>query len=70
MIAVKGNKEIKILEMQKENYLERGYTILDEYLKVVASPITKEEKIRQLEKENEELKAEIKKLKEANKKAK
>lgn len=70
MIAVKGNKEIKILEMQKENYLERGYTILDEDLKVVASPSTKEEKIRQLEKENEELKAEIKKLKEANKKAK
>lgn len=70
MIAVKGNKEVKILEMQKEAYLERGYKILDKDLKVIASPSTKEEKVDKLEKENEELKAEIKKLQEANKKAK
>lgn len=69
MIAIKGNKEIKILEMQKENYLERGYTILDEGLKVVASPSTKEEKIRQLEKENKELKAKLAKFEGRSKKA-
>lgn len=59
MIAVKGNKEIKILEMQKETYLERGYTILDKDLKVIATPSTTEEKIRQLEQENKELKAKL-----------
>jgi hypothetical protein len=59
MIAVKGNKEIKILEMQKENYLEKGYTILDKDLKVIASPSTKEEKIRQLEEENKELRTKL-----------
>ena len=55
MIAVKGNKEIKILEMQKETYLERGYRILDKDLKVIANPSTKEEKISRLEKQVEDL---------------
>lgn len=68
MIAVKANKEIKILEMQKETYLEKGYKILDKDLKVIATPSTKEEKIRKLEEENKKLKAEIKKSQEANKK--
>lgn len=70
MIAIKGNKEIKILEMQKNDYLEKGYTILDEDLKVIASPSTKEEKIRQLEKENKELKAKLGKFETKNKKDK
>lgn len=68
MIAVKGNKEIKILEMQKETYLEKGYKILDKDLKVIATPSTKEEKISKLEEENKKLKAEMKKLQEGNKK--
>lgn len=59
MIAVKGNKEIKILEMQKESYLEKGYTILDKDLKLIATPSTKEEKIKALEQENKELKAKL-----------
>lgn len=70
MIAIKGNKEIKILEMQKDNYLEKGYTILDEDLKIVACPSTKEEKIRQLEKENKDLKAKLAKIEGKNKKGK
>ena len=70
MIAIKGNKEIKILEMQKDNYLEKGYTILDESLKIIASPSTKEEKIRQLEKENKDLKARLAKIEGKNKKDK
>lgn len=69
MIAVKKNEEVKILDMQKDEYIEKGYTILDDKMKVIAKPFDKNEsKIRKLEQENEELKAEIKKLKETNKK--
>ena len=69
MIAVKKNEEVKILDMQKDEYIEKGYTILDDKMKVIAKPFDKNKsKIRQLEQENEELKAEIKKLKETNKK--
>lgn len=63
MIAVKGNKEIKILEMQKKDYLEKGYTILDKDLKVIANPSEKEEKVSKLEKQVEDLSKEITKLK-------
>lgn len=70
MIAVKGNKEIKILEMQKEDYLEKGYKILDKDLKVIASPSTKEEKIRNLEEENKELKTKLAKFEGKSKKDK
>ena len=70
MIAIKGNKEIKILEMQKKDYLEKGYTILDEDLKVIASPSTKEERIKKLEEENKELKAKLAKIEGRSKKDK
>lgn len=69
MIAVKKNEEVKILDMQKDEYIEKGYTILDDKMKVIAKPFDKNKsKIRKLEQENEELKAEIKKLKETKKK--
>ena len=68
MIAVKGNKEVKILEMHKDAYLEKGYKILDESLKVIATPSTKEAVISKLQKENEELKTQISKLQKSNKK--
>lgn len=70
MIAIKGNKEIKILEMQKKDYLEKGYTILDEDLKVIASPSTKEERIKKLEEENKELKEKLAKFEGRSKKDK
>ncbi len=70
MIAIKGNKEIKILEMQKKDYLEKGYTILDEDLKVIASPNTKEERIKKLEEENKELKEKLAKFEGRSKKDK
>ncbi len=70
MIAVKGNKEIKILEMQKKDYLEKGYTILDEDLKVIASPSTKEKRIKKLEEENKELKEKLAKFEGRSKKDK
>ena len=51
MLAIKGNKEVKILDMQRKEYLELGYTILDDKLKVVASPNKeKETKVNELEK--------------------
>lgn len=63
MLAIKGNKEVKILDMQKKEYLELGYTILDDKLKVVASPNKEKEtkvndlekKVKDLTKANEEL---------------
>ncbi len=70
MIAIKENKEIKILEMQKKDYLEKGYTILGENLKVIASPSTKEERIKKLEEENKELKAKLAKFEGRSKKDK
>ena len=66
MIAVKGNKEVKIVDIQKEEYLEAGYTILDDKLKVIAKPFDEsekkvadlEKKVKESLKENEILKAE------------
>ncbi len=58
MIAIKGNREEKILDINKDDYLEMGYTIYDDKLKVIATP----------EKENEELataRAKIKELEDA-----
>lgn len=68
MIAVKENKEVKIVDIQKDEYLEAGYTILDDKLKVIAKPYDKsedkvaelEKKVKELEKENEELKKKAK----------
>ena len=66
MIAIKENKEVKIVDIQKEEYLEAGYTILDDKLKIIAKPFDKsekkvadlEKKIKDIEKENDELKKE------------
>ena len=56
MLAIKGNKEVKILDMQRKEYLELGYTILDDKLKVVASPNKeKETKVNELEKKVKDL---------------
>lgn len=70
MLAIKGNKEVKILDMQKKEYLESGYTILDDKLKVIASPNKEKEtkvnelekKVKDLTKANEELITENEKL--------
>ena len=52
MVAVKKNEEVKILDMQKNEYLEKGYTIYDDKMKIVAKPAGKEDaKIKQLEKQ-------------------
>ena len=66
MIAVKENKEVKIEDNKKDEYLEKGYTILDDKLKVIAKPFDKsekkvadlEKKIKEIQSENEVLKTE------------
>ena len=66
MLAVKENKEVKILDIQKDKYVEAGYTILDDKLKVIAKPFDESEKkvadleknLKESQKENEALKAE------------
>ena len=63
MIAVKGNKEIKIVEIQKDDYIKNGYTILDDTLKVIARPNSR---LENLKAENEKLKKEIEQLKGKN----
>ena len=38
MFAIKGNKEVKIIDIEKDIYVENGYKILDDNFKVVAQP--------------------------------
>ena len=74
LYAVNKNKEIAIEEKDEQSYLSNGYDIYetdkDGKVKLKnASPSKKVsyEKYQKLVKENEKLKAEIKKLKEAEK---
>lgn len=74
LYAVNKNKEVAIEEKDEQSYLSNGYDIYetdkDGKVKLkTASPSKKVsyEKYQKLVKENEELKAEIKKLKEAGK---
>lgn len=74
LYAVNKNKEIAIEEKDEQSYLSNGYDIYetdkDGKVKLkTASPSKKVsyEKYQKLVKENEKLKAEIKKLKEAGK---
>lgn len=38
MFAVKGNREVKILDIEKDKYVENGYKILNDKFKVIAQP--------------------------------
>ena len=74
LYAVNKNKEVTIEEKDEQSYLSNGYDIYgtdkDGKVKLkTASPSKKVsyEKYQKLVKENEKLKAEIKKLKEAGK---
>lgn len=60
MFAIKGNKEVKILEVQKDEYIKKGYTILNDKLETIERPQNQLENIKA---ENEALKEEIKQLK-------
>lgn len=58
MLAVKKNQEVKIVDIQKEEYLEKGYTILNEKLEIIAEP---QNEVSKLKAEIAKLKAEVKK---------
>ena len=53
MFAIKGNKEVKILEVQKDEYIKKGYTILNDKLETIERPQNQLENIKA---ENEALK--------------
>ena len=74
LYAVNKNKEIAIEEKDEQSYLSNGYDIYetdkDGKVKLKTASLSKKvsyEKYQKLVKENEKLKAEIKKLKEAEK---
>ena len=63
MLAIKGNKEVSIIEREKDDYVARGYNIYDENLKLIAS--AKEDTIEMSK--YKKIKAELEKAKETNK---
>ena len=46
MFAIKGNKEVKILEVQKDEYIKKGYTILNDKLETIERPQNQLENVR------------------------
>lgn len=70
MQAVKNNKVYKVDEASKKAYLSQGYEIQDDKGNVLESPDTKTMPFADYQKvldENKKLKAEINKLKKADK---
>ena len=70
MFAVKGNKEKKIVDVYKDEYLKEGYTIYDDDFNLVEEPdgatISKKEFDKEIKARDEiivDLKKQIKKLK-------
>lgn len=76
ILAIKGNKQLEIDEKEKQAYLDLGFDIAESNgteLKIIDYPKSKAiayEKYVALEEENKKLKAEISKLKKANKEEK
>lgn len=68
--ARKGNRVIKIPDEKKKEYIALGYTITDMKGKVIHEHVEPTEKLKQLEKENEDLRAECETLKAENEKLK
>lgn len=67
LTAVKGNREAKINEDQKEEYLKAGYDVIDEKGNRTASPSKKVSYVEyeKLKKENQRLKKELEAFKKA-----
>jgi cell shape-determining protein MreC len=63
MYAVKGNKEYKIDEVEKNAYLSNGYSIYSDELELVEAPGDSVSEVEKLKAENKKLKAENTKLK-------
>lgn len=68
--ARKGNRVIKIPDEKKKEYIALGYTITDMKGKVIHEHVEPTEKLKQLEKENEDLRTECEALKAENEKLK
>lgn len=68
--ARKGNRVIKIPDEKKKEYIALGYTITDMKGNVIHEHVEPTEKLKQLEKENEDLRAECEILKAENEKLK
>lgn len=62
MYAVKGNREYKIDEVEKEAYLSNGYSIYSDELELVEAPGDCTSEVEKLKAENKKLKAENTKL--------
>lgn len=67
LTAVKGNREAKINDDQKDEFLKEGYDIIDDKgnRTVAPSKTVPYVEVEKLKKENEKLKTENKKLKDA-----
>lgn len=67
LTAVKANREEKITEDKKEEYLRAGYDVIDEKGNRTAAPskTVPYAEVEKLKEENKKLKAENKKLKDA-----
>lgn len=68
LLAVKGNREIKIEADEKEKYLGNGYSLFekgeDNKVKSLAKPEKKSKELTALEKENAALKLRVAELEE------
>lgn len=63
MYAVKGNREYKIDEVEKDTYLSNGYSIYSDELELMEAPGDCTSEVEKLKAENKKLKAENTKLK-------
>ena len=63
MYAVKGNREYKIDEVEKDTYLSNGYSIYSDELELMEAPGDCTSEVEKLKAETKKLKAENTKLK-------
>ncbi len=64
--AKKGNRVVRIPDEKKKEYIALGYTISDMKGKVIHEYVEPTEKLKELEKENKDLKQQVENLKTEN----
>lgn len=60
MYAVKGNREYKIDEVEKDTYIANGYSIYSDELELVEAPGDSVSEVEKLKAENKKLKNKLK----------
>lgn len=60
MYAVKGNREYKIDEVEKDTYISNGYSIYSDELELVEAPGDNVSEVEKLKAENTKLKNKLK----------